>query len=75
LKVYHDTNHEVTKLTFSWSRYVSLFLGMIQQAVVRLKHSLRQQYIVTYFGYTLNYKFGLSTDSYVSFWVFGVIIV
>lgn len=30
---------------------------MIQQAVVRLKHSLWQQYFVTYFGYNLNYKF------------------
>jgi len=30
---------------------------MIQQAVVGLKHSLWQQYFVTYFGYILNYKF------------------
>ena len=30
---------------------------MIQQAVVRLNHSLWQQYIVTYFGCILNYKF------------------
>jgi len=51
------TNHEVTKLTFSWSRYVSFFFCMIQQAVVKLKHSLWQQYIVTHFGYILIYKF------------------
>ena len=30
---------------------------MIQQAVVKLKHSLWQQYIVTHFGYILIYKF------------------
>jgi len=51
------TNHQVTKLTFSWSQYVSFFFGMIQQAVVKLKHSLWRQYIVTHFGYILIYKF------------------